>query len=278
MVNVVYKKQDGSQGHRLADSRSKKKAFPDVVGIVPMAGRASRLPGLPCSKEIFPVGFTDAGDGREQRPMAVCEHLLGSLQAAGIEDVYVIIRDGKWDIPAYLGDGSRLGLHLAYLMMGAPWGTPYSIDQAYPFVRDRRVALGFPDMCFDNRHIFTGLLEHQQASNADVVLGIFPGDRPHKSDMIELGDDHRVKQIIIKAGASSLRHTWGVAVWTPVFTEFLHTFLATHQHTAGEAPELFVGDVVRAGMQAGLDVQGVQASAQPFVDIGTWDDLQRTFR
>lgn len=142
----------------MADSRSKKRAFPDVVGIVPMAGRASRLPGLPCSKEIFPVGFVDAGDGQERRPVAVCEHLLGNLQTAGIEDVYVIIRDGKWDIPAYLGDGSRLGLHLAYLMMGAPWGTPYSIDQAYPFVRDRRVALALPTCALTTGRSLPGCL------------------------------------------------------------------------------------------------------------------------
>jgi glucose-1-phosphate thymidylyltransferase len=246
--------------------------------VVPMAGRAARLAGLPCSKEIFPVGLTDAADGQTKRPVAVCEHLLGTLQNAGITDVYVVIRDGKWDIPAYLGDGSRLGLHLAYLIMGRPWGTPYSIDQAYPFVRDRRVALGFPDMYFTDGHIFTTVLAHQEVSRADVVLGIFPADRPQKADMVELGADQRVKQIVIKPAATDLRHTWGIAVWTPVFTEFLHSFLLSHQQTAADSPELFVGDVILAGMQAGLDVQGVQVSAQPFVDIGTWEDLQRILK
>jgi glucose-1-phosphate thymidylyltransferase len=243
-----------------------------------MAGAASRLAGLPCSKEIFPVGLNMPGAGQPPRPLAVCEHLLGALRNAGITTSYLVIREGKWDIPACLGDGSRLGLHLAYLMMGRPWGTPYSIDQAYPFVRDRRVALGFPDMCFDDGPIFARVLAHQEASQADVVLGVFPADRPDKVDMVELGADHRVTRIVIKPATTGLRHTWGVAVWTPRFTEFMHTFLKSHQETAAAAPELFVGDVMRAAMQAGLDIQAVEVSAQPFVDIGTWEDLRRVFR
>jgi glucose-1-phosphate thymidylyltransferase len=107
------------------------------------------------------------------------------------------------------------------------------------------------------------------------VLGLFPADRPEKVDMVEVGDDRRIRQIVIKPAETHLRHSWGIAVWTPVFTEFMHRFLADHAGTADTTPELFVGDVVRAAMQAGLDVQGVEVSQQPFVDIGTWEDLRR---
>lgn len=250
---------------------------PDVVGVVPMAGRATRLPELTCSKEIFPLDFATPPEVAQARPRAVCEHVLGGLQRAGIRQAYLVIRDGKWDIPAYLGDGSRLDLQLAYLMMGRPWGTPYSIDQAYAFVRDRRVALGFPDMCFADPLIFRRALDHQEASGADVVLGVFPADRPHKVDIVQLGANHRVEQILIKPQETTLRQTWGVAIWTPAFTEFLHSFLADHGRGADKAPELFVGDVVRAAIDAGMDVQGVEVSDQPFVDIGTAEDLARAF-
>lgn len=246
-----------------------------VVGVVPMAGQATRLPGLPCSKEIIPVRFSHSPNDLQPPPRAVCEHLLDQMQYAGIQDIYIVIRDGKWDVPALLGDGSRLGLHLAYLMMGRPFGTPYSVDQAYTFVRDRRVALGFPDMCFNHPQIFTTLLAHQETSGADLVLGIFPADRPEKVDMLELDADHRITQLVIKPTETTLQYTWGVAVWTPVFTEFMHTFLETHQHTAELSPELYIGDVTRAAIQAGLDVQGVSVSDQPFIDIGTREDLQR---
>jgi glucose-1-phosphate thymidylyltransferase len=93
--------------------------------------------------------------------------------------------------------------------------------------------------------------------------------------MLELGADHRIKQLVIKPTETTLQHTWGVAVWTPVFTEFMHALLEVHQHTADQSPELYVGDVVRAAIQAGLDVQGIPVSTRPFIDIGTREDLER---
>ena len=258
-------------------TRKTKSQLPQVVGIVPMAGKATRLSGLPCSKEIFPLDFTATPGVAGMQPRAVCEHVLGAMQHAGISEVYLVIRDGKWDIPSYLGDGSRRGLHLAYLMMGLPWGSPYSIDQAYPFVRERRVALGFPDMCFNNPQIFRRTLDHHEASGADVVLGVFPADRPHKVDIVKIGDNHRVERILIKPAETTLSQTWGIAVWSPPFTEFLHSFLGSHQHGAEMAPELFVGDVFRAAIEAGLNVQGIKVSTQPYVDIGTAEDLARVF-
>jgi glucose-1-phosphate thymidylyltransferase len=121
------------------------------------------------------------------------------------------------------------------------------------------------------------LLAHQETSGADVVLGIFPADRPHKVDMLEVGANHRVTQIVIKPAETTLQQTWGVAVWTPVFTEFMHGFLAEHEKTANQSPELYVGNVVWAAIQAGLDVQGVPVSTKPYIDIGTREELQRTF-
>jgi len=250
---------------------------PGVVGVVPMAGKASRLPRLPCSKEIFPLDFIANAVTEGAGPRVVCEHVLRSMRHAGIREIYLVIRDGKWDIPAYLRDGSQLGLDLAYLMMELPWGTPYSIDQAYAFVRDRRVALGFPDMFFNEPPIFRCILDHLDASGADVVLGLFPADRPHKVDIVQLGENHRVERIFIKPANTELSETWGIAVWTPAFTEFMHDFLRSHQPAAEQTPELFVGDVVSAAIAAGMDVQGTPVSAQPFVDIGSVDDLERVF-
>jgi len=249
--------------------------FQQVIGVVPMAGRAARLAGLPCSKEIYPIG-PRAADDAGQHPRVVCEHLLGKMHTAGVSSIYVILRQGKWDIPAYLGDGSKAGLQLAYLMMGLPYGTPYSVDQAFPFVRQATVALGFPDMIFGPEDIFTTLLEHQQSSGADVVLGLFPADRPEKVDMVELDNVGNVRQIIIKPRHTDLHDTWGVAVWAPTFTDFMHEFLALHRKTAAGKAELFVGDVVQAAIKNGLRVHGVQVSKQPFLDIGSWDDLGRT--
>ena len=91
---------------------------------------------------------------------------------------YIILREGKWDIPAYFGDGKSLNMHLAYLMMGLPFGVPYTLDQAYPFLQDALVALGFPDMIVEPDYAFVRLLAKREEVNADIVLGLFSALQP----------------------------------------------------------------------------------------------------
>ena len=58
------------------------------------------------------------------------------------------------------------------------FGVPFTLDQAYPFVRDATVAFGFPDIIFDGQDGFVKLLDRQLQTGADVVLGLFPANHP----------------------------------------------------------------------------------------------------
>ena len=247
----------------------------EIVGLIPAAGQAARIAPLPCSKELYPVGFKVDEEGRRSSPKVVCQYLLEKMRLAGITKAYIVLRPGKWDIPDYLGDGIIVDMRLAYLMMGLPFGVPYTIDQAYPFLQDAVVAFGFPDMLFEPDDVFLQLLNRQTASSADIVLGIFPADRPQKVDMVDLDDDWRIRRIVIKPRQTDLNYTWGIAVWTPIFTHFMHDYLSVAKQSAETQPELFMGDVVQAAILEGLHVEAVQVSNEPFLDIGTGDDLAR---
>ena len=61
---------------------------------------------LPCSKELFPLGFQLMEGSSQPRPKAVGHYLLEKFQLAGIAKTYIILRKGKWDIPAYFGHGN----------------------------------------------------------------------------------------------------------------------------------------------------------------------------
>src|SRR5262245_1136547 len=111
---------------------------------------------LPCSKEVYPVGFRPTQDG-SSRPKVVAHYLLEKMRAAGINRAYFVLRPGKWDIPGYFGDGSILDMHVGYLILGLPFGVPFTLDQAYPFLEAATVAFGFPDILFDSDNPF-GLL------------------------------------------------------------------------------------------------------------------------
>ena len=146
----------------------------NVIGLIPAAGQAKRISPLPCSKELYPVGFWRSRDEKNARPKVACHYLLEKMRSAGITRAYIVLRQGKWDIPAYLQDGAIADMHLAYLMLGLPYGVPYTLDQAYPFVRDEIIAFGFPDILFRPDSAFSRLLSHQDSGQADVTLGLFP--------------------------------------------------------------------------------------------------------
>ncbi len=254
----------------------------DVIGLIPAGGLATRIGPLPCSKELYPIGFRQVDKDELLRPKAVCHYLLEKMRLAGITKSYIVLRNGKWDIPAYLGDGEMLDMHLAYLIMRLPFGAPYTIDQAYPFVKDSLVAFGFPDIISKPDNAFVKLLERQADSNADIVLGVFPVDRPQKWDMVDINEDGKITQVLIKPIKTDLQYTWIMAIWTPGFSSFMHKYLVgtleekeqnTNENNILRKRELFVGDVIQAAIDNNLNVEGVVFSDSTCLDIGTPDDL-----
>lgn len=244
-----------------------------VVGLIPAAGQATRLGSLPFSKELYPVDASD--DAERHEPRAVIEFLLDDMCRTGIRRVYVVIRDGKWDIPGHLGDGSRFGVSIAYLMMGRPFGVPYSLDQAHAHVGDDLVALGFPDIMVGCPEAFELCLAKQEETGADVVVGSFPADDPQAVDMLDMAADGKVAQFVIKPETTTLTRTWPLAVWTPAFTGFMHGYLADKAEPHGAGGDLQVGHVFNAAIEAGFDVRAATVSDKPFVDIGSPDGLAR---
>lgn len=244
-----------------------------VIGLIPAAGLAKRLQPLPCSKEIYPVGIQNGVEEGEVRPKVAAQYLLENMREAGVDDIFIIIRDGKWDIPSYFGDGYNLGLNLGYLMMRRPYGTPYTLDQAYPFVKDALIVTGFPDIIFTPQDALAQLLGQHFRTQADIVLGLFLASNPQKVDMVAFDEDGWVESIVIKPQQSTLSYCWITAVWTPAFTEFLHTYLETHDPQ--DQPELYVGHVIQAAIDSGMKANSVLFPTGTNIDIGTPDDLFR---
>ncbi|HEY4651257.1 MAG TPA: sugar phosphate nucleotidyltransferase [Pontibacter sp.] len=250
-----------------------------IAGIIPAAGLGSRLGHMPFSKELYPVGFK-LNELGQSVPKAASEYLLGLMQQTGAAQVYFILRDGKWDIPAYYGDGSRYGVDAAYLMMNQPYGTPFSVDQAHAFVQDKTVIFGFPDILVEPNDVFVRLLERQQQTAAEVVLGLFPVTCPHKWDMVETDAAGNVKKILPKPEDSELEQAWCIAVWSPAFTAFMHQYLQQllPQFISGEKKELPMGAVIQAAIENGMPVQSVWFHEGNCLDIGTPDDLKEALK
>ena len=263
-------------------------AAQEVVGLVPAAGLAKRLQPFPCSKEVYPVGFVlDPQTGRP-RPKVAAQYLLEKFRAAGITKAYLVIRDGKWDIPNYFREGGVVGLSLAYIVIAGSLGPPDTIDRAFPFLEQKRVAFGFPDILFGPDDAYRQLIAAQERTGADVVLGLHRVYDHRVWDMVDCDADGRVRNIVMKPATTTLTYGWCCAVWTPAFSEFLHRFLRaeeTHRNLAQLANiahdlggDLAVGVVLQAALKAGLLLQSVIFPHDTYIDIGTPEDLVKAVR
>jgi glucose-1-phosphate thymidylyltransferase len=250
----------------------------DLVGLVPAGGTGSRIDPLPLSKELYPLGFHSL-PGRGPRTKVAAQYLLESMRMAGVDRTMVIVRKGKWDIPAFFGDGDAVGMRIAYLALDQTSGVPFTVDAAYPYVRSNRVAFGFPDIIHEPGSALRDLVERQDGSGADVVLGLFRVHRCEKMDMVDVAPDGRVRTLVIKPERTALRFTWILAVWSPRFTEHLHDYVADQRGRVGNGGpgpggrELFMGDVLQSALDGGMSMQTVLFDNGSYLDIGTPEDL-----
>ena len=96
--------------------------------------------------------------------------------------------------------------------------------------------------------------------------------------------DGHVRQIQIKQPTTDLTHAWFIAVWTPVFTEFMHGYLMTYQremrgqtnasqNLRSNIPELHMGDVIQTAIETGLSIKSVIFPEGFCIDIGIPENL-----
>jgi glucose-1-phosphate thymidylyltransferase len=262
-------------------------AIQNLVGVIPAAGVASRLAPLPCSKELLQVRGYSAEEKSPSPLKAVSYYLLEKMRRVNVSKVYIILRDGKWDIPAYFGNGNIVGLPLAYLLMDLPFGVPYTVDQAYPFIKDSAVVFGFPDILFEPADAFNQMLSRQKKFGSDIVLGIFLADQPHKMDMVDFNRQGRVQGIVIKPSSTRLKYTWIIATWTPVFTRYLHNYVAEHKahHISVQTPqihlndqELHLGHVIDSAVRNGIQIETVFFPKSRYLDIGIRANLKKAMK
>jgi glucose-1-phosphate thymidylyltransferase len=97
-------------------------------------------------------------------------------------------------------------------------------------------------------------------------------------DMVEVSESGQVTDLVIQPSRTQLRYSWDAAVWTPRFTEFMHSYLAAQKTAVPSHPELSVGHVIQAAIRAGLKVDGVAVSNEPYLDIGTPEGLAKALR
>src|SRR2546423_67750 len=149
-------------------------------GIVPAAGRGSRIQPLAFSKELLPVGSRT--EGGVERPCAVSEYLLERMVLGGASKICFVISPGKSDIMEYFG-ASFGSAPIAYVLQTRPTGLCDAVFCAASIVpRQEPVVIGLPDTIWFPESALLAL--------PDDVLSflLFPVERPEFFDAVILDD------------------------------------------------------------------------------------------
>jgi dTDP-glucose pyrophosphorylase len=224
-------------------------------GVIPAAGRGSRIQPLAFSKELLPVGSRI--DGGSERPRAVSEYLLERMIVGGADKICFVIAPGKSDILEYYGASYR-DAAIAYVVQPKPAGLCDAMFRVAPFVaEDEPLIVGLPDTVW--------LPEHALAALPDRGLSflLFPVREPQYFDAVVLDEKDGVLEIQVKQPDAQSHWIWGAFKMTGAILRELEALWQ-----ARERQDEYVGTLVNAWLADGGRARGFRAGTS-YVDVGT---------
>jgi glucose-1-phosphate thymidylyltransferase len=233
-------------------------------GIIPAAGRGSRIQPLAFSKELLPVGSRRDKEG--DRPCAVSEYLVERLIRGGADKICFVIAPGKSDILEYYGE-SYGKIPTAYVVQRAASGLCDAIFRAAPLIpEDDEVAIGLPDTVWFPADGLCSL------PGGVLSFLLFPVERPELFDAVVLDANDRVRTIQVKQTNAESSWIWG-AFKMPgrVFHDLYRLWLAR------ERCDEYMGTLVNAYLSHGGTAVGVKTGAA-YVDVGTLHGYRAALR
>jgi hypothetical protein len=222
-----------------------------VIGLIPAAGKSTRIHGLP--KFLLPV----PGD----------EHLLGRtinwMHAADAEPIIIGSSPENIQLVARFAETKEYRV-----------AETVSMNDTLLRMRDSRSGiylLGMPDTYFDDFLIGKRIVEHLRVNgHFDVVVGLWPirSEQRGQLGQCEIDDTHVVK-VVDKDPDCPFRWSWGIIAWKTTFWDFI------------KRDDPHAGYALQPAIDAGLRVGYVLADGK-YWDCGTisqyWDfaTLKRT--
>jgi dTDP-glucose pyrophosphorylase len=233
-------------------------------GVIPAAGRGTRIQPLAFSKELLPVG--SRMDQGSERPCAVSEYLVDRMLRGGADKLCFVIAPGKSDILEYYGEGYR-GTPTAYVVQPNAAGLCDAIFRAATLIAPHEsVLIGLPDtVWFPEDGLATLAGDH-------LSFLLFPVERPEFFDAVVMDGNDQVLEIQVKSPIAASNWIWG-AFKMPgqVFHDLRALWIAR------ERRDEYVGTLVNAYLAAGGTAVGVRAG-EAYVDVGTLNGYRAALR
>ena len=221
------------------------------------------------AKELLPVPLH-----KGEMPQPVILGVLKAMEHARAEGAVVVISDDKSEMVAVLGTQKPTTTPLSFVVQPSPRGLPHAICCAAPLLADAHVLFAMPDTIISPHDALSQVRAAYESHAVDVMLGVFPTSEPERLGPIELGPDGKVLHIHDKPGHRQFCNTWGMACWSPRFTQFCVEWEAHSQ----DARERVLGHVFEEARADGLKVAALMFHSGEFLDVGTPLGLAHAWR
>lgn len=236
----------------------------NVWGIVPAAGRGTRIQPLAFSKELLPVG--SRVDDSEQRPRAVSEYLIERMITAGATRICFVVSPGKSDIMQYFG-GSLGETAICYAVQQDPNGLCDALFTGLPFIApDDEVLVGLPDT------IWFPVDGFQQLPAKRFSFLLFRVQRPQLFDAVRCDPEGFVTEIQVKVPSPDSNWVWGAFRMPGRILAALHELWRER-----EKRDEYMGTLVNAYIADGGTAFGVKRG-EVYVDVGTLHGYHEALR
>jgi glucose-1-phosphate thymidylyltransferase len=237
----------------------------ELIGLIPAAGKGVRL-GLPYPKELYPVI-------RDNRYKPISQFVVSNMTDADLEHIVFVINETKHQLIGFFGNGHRFGCKISYVVQeqnsdigqSTSPGLAHALDSAYHLVRGKTVCFGMADTIMQPEDVFARGL-NEALPDDDVILILFPTERPEKFGMVKYGEDQTVFYIDDKPKETDLTEMWGCIIWRPRFTEYLHESVNVN-HIADFAL------IMNNAIQAGYKFRAVSIKEGIYIDLGTYEEI-----
>ncbi len=220
-----------------------------MKAVILAGGEATRLRPLTCNTPKIMVPVLN-------RPFL--EHVIGYLKQHGIGEVILAVGGVPAQVESYFGEGSELGVHIAYSTEDSPLGTAGAVKNAEALLDDS--FLVFNGDIFTDLDLTAMMRQHRQ-SKVMATLALTPVDDPTVYGVVETDSRGMVTRFVEKPSPDKVTTNMinaGIYILQP---DILH-------HIPPDAFCMFERDVFPTLLESGTTIFSYPAHGY-WIDIGT---------